>query len=185
MSFKVYRADIAELWKAEKTVCITVSLEVRRKDLCGIVDRGNALALASYVPRLAEKLGHYIMTSRGEVGYVEDRIIAFFTKPVSCKFEQCLPDEVNKYSWGQRIPGGHCMADPVIVARSARQLLRLAIKEKIDKIYLPIPGVNNGRLTVEDIKEALDVLKHSPKVCLVSSQPIEHPNIEMHEMTED
>jgi hypothetical protein len=119
------------------------------------------------------------MISKGQVGFLDDRIIAFFTKPHECKFERCLPDEVRRYSWGQKIPGGHCMADPAIVARSARQLLRLAIKEHIREIYLPIPGVMNGRLDVEDIREALDVLKNSSIVRLISKTDIEDSNIQM------
>ncbi|MDR1510263.1 MAG: hypothetical protein LBS53_11555 [Synergistaceae bacterium] len=179
MAFRVYRADIAELWKNNKTVCITVSLEVRKKDMSGIVDRGNALALAPYVPRLANKLGEFIVIGHGHVGFVDERIIAFFTKPEECKFERCLPDEVSKYNWGQKIPGGHCMAEPAIVARSARQLLRLAIKGHMKEIYLPLPGVMNGRLDVEDIREALDVLHFSSIVKLISNSEIHDDNIEM------
>jgi hypothetical protein len=185
MKFTVYRANIADLWKNGKIVCITVSLEVRRKDMNGIVDRGNALAMAPYVPGLARKLGEYIMISKGNVGFIHDRIIAFFTKPTECRFNLCLPDEVNKYSWGQTIPGGHCMADPVIVARSARQLLRMAIKEHLREVYLPIPGVSSGMLAVEDIREALDVLKYSSKVKLISNLDIEDPLIQMCDLPEE
>jgi hypothetical protein len=185
MTFKVYRADIVELWKKNKNVCITVSLETRPRDLAGIVDRGNALALASHIPKLAEKLGRYIVIGKGEVGFIGDRIIAFFTKPRECRFERCLPDEVHKYRWGQKIPGGHCMAEPYIVARSARQLLRLAIKEHLRGVYLPVPGVMNGRLDVEDIREALDVLKNSSVVKLVSNVDIEDDNIQMLDMDEE
>jgi len=179
MTFRVYRADIIELWKMKKNVCVTVSLEVRKKDVSGIVDRGNALALAPYIPRLAEKLGRYILISKGQVGFLEDNLIAFFTKPRECKFDRCLPDEVHRYNWGQKIPGGHCMAEPSIVARSARQLQRLAIKEHLREIYLPLPGVMNGRLDVEDIREALDVLKNSSVVKLISNHDIEDKNIQM------
>jgi hypothetical protein len=184
MAFRVYRADVVDLWKNNKTVCITVSLELRKKDISGVVDRGNALALASYVPRLANKLGEYIILGKGQVGFIDDHIIAFFTKPLECKFDHCLPDEVARYSWGQKIPGGHCMADPTIVARSARQLLRLAIKEHLSEIYLPVPGVMNGRLDVEDIREAMDVLKNSSIVKLISKTDIEDENIQMRDMDE-
>lgn len=185
MSFDVYRADIRDLWKRNKTVCITVSLEVRRKDFSGVVDRGNALALASQIPGLAVKLGEYIVISKGNVGFVDDRVIAFFTKPTSCNFELCLPDEVHKYSYGQKIPGGHCMADPVLVARSARQLLRLVIKERLQQVYLPIPGIENGRLEMDDIHEALDVLKNSSKVKLISNRDIDDPKIVMKDLSDN
>jgi hypothetical protein len=184
MQFRVYRADIVDLWKKNKNVCITVSLELRQKDMCGIVDRGNALSLAAYVPKLADKLGQYIMIGKGRVGFIDEHIIAFFTKPAMCKFSHCLPDEVYRYSWGQNIPGGHCMADPTIVARSARQLLRLAIKEHLRQIYLPVPGVMNGRLDVDDISEALDVLSNSSIVKLISKTDIEDPRVKMLDITE-
>jgi hypothetical protein len=179
MPFRVYRADIADLWKKNKTVCITVSLELRKKDMSGIVDRGNALALAPFVPMLAKRLGEFIILGKGEVGFVNERIIAFFTKPQECRFDRCLPDEVARYNWGQTIPGGHCMADPAIVARSARQLQRLVIKEHLREVYLPVPGVMNGRLDVEDIREALDVIKNSSIVKLISKRDIEDENIQM------
>ena len=179
MSLRVYLSDITELWEKGNTVCITVSLEVRRSDLNGIIDRSNAFDLAKRIPGLARKLGEYILIGKGEVGFIDERVIAFFTKPQICKFEQGLPTEIHKYSWGQKIPGGHCMADPVIVARSARQLLRLAVKERIRRIYLPIPGVGDGKLDVVDIKEALDVLEHSYIVRLISNRHIDDPMIEM------
>ena len=184
MAFRVYRADIVDLWKKNKTVCITVSLELRKKDMSGVVDRGSARALAPFVPDLAKKLGEFIIKGKGEVGFLDERIIAFFTKPREGKFHDCLPDLVGMYSWGQKIPGGHCMADPVIVARSARQLLRIAIKEHLHEIYLPVPGVMNGRLDVEDIREALDVLKLSSIVKLVSNINIEDESIEMLDLEE-
>ena len=76
------------------------------------------------------------------------------------------------------------MADPTIVARSARQLLRLVIKERLREVYLPVPGVMNGRLDVEDIREALDVLKYSSIVKLISNIDIEDENIEMLDLEE-
>jgi len=179
MRFRVYRADIVDLWKSNKTVCVTVSLELKKKDMSGVVDRGSAKALAPFVPNIAKKLGEFIVKGKGEVGFLDDRIIAFFTKPKEGKFHQCLPDLVGMYSWGQNIPGGHCMADPVIVARSARQLLRLVIKEHLHEVYLPVPGVMNGRLDVEDIREALDVLRLSSIVKMVSKIDIHDENVEM------
>lgn len=178
-SLRVYRADICDLWESGKTVCITVSLEVRRKDLCGVIDRSNALALARHIPGLARKLGEYIMIGKGEVGFIYERVIAFFTRPEMCRFERALPDEVHRYSWGQMVPGSHCMADPVTVARSARQLLRFVSRERLRRVYLPIPGVGDGKLDPEDIQEALDVLADSPTVTLISNRDIEDARVEM------
>lgn len=182
--FKVYRADIAKLWRLGHIVCIPVSLEVRHKDLCGIVDRGSSLAMASQIPGLAKKLGEFIMIGKGNIGFVCDRVIAFFTKPTECRFEYCIPEEISRYSWGQKIPGGHCMADPVIIERSARQLLRMVIKDRLKSVFLPIPGVDSGKLNVDDVTEALGVLRNSQKVRFISKEEIDDPNVEMHDLAE-
>ncbi|MDR1481241.1 MAG: hypothetical protein LBI74_01300 [Synergistaceae bacterium] len=182
MGFEVYRAEIVDLWQRQLNVCITVSLELRGKELNGVVDRGNARALAEHIPALASKLGRCILKGKGNVDFVQDKVIAFFTKPKSCKFERCLPDVVDRYRWDQQIPGGHCMADPVLVERSARQLLRLVIRERLELVYLPLPGVQNGRLDVAEIGDALKVLKNSSSVRLIANRDIDDPNIEMRDL---
>lgn len=182
--FKVYRADIVSLWRQGHIVCIPVSLEVRRRDLCGVVDRGSSLAMASVVPGLAKRLGEFIMVGKGNVGFVADRIIAFFTKPKEGRFEFCIPEEISHYSWGQMVPGSVCMADPVLIERSARQLLRMVIKDHLKAVYLPIPGVDSGKLSVIDVTEALGVLKNSQKVRFISNEEIDDPLVEMHDITD-
>lgn len=184
VTYKVYKADIADLWKQGHIVCIPVSLEVRRKDLCGIVDRGSSLAMASQVPGLAKKLGEYIMICKGNVGFVAERLIAFFSKPTECRFERCIPEEVTKYKWGQKIPGGHCMADPVLIERSARQLLRMVIKDHLKDVFLPIPGFDSGQLNVAEVAEALGVLRNSTKIKFISKEDIDDPLVEMHDIAE-
>lgn len=179
---RVYRADITTLWREGNIVCIPVSLEVRRRDLCGVVDRGSSLAMATIIPGLAKKLGEFIMISKGTVGFVADRVIAFFTKPKEGRFECCIPEEISHYSWGQMVPGGHCMADPVIIERSARQLLRMVIKERLKSVYLPVPGVDSGKLSVMDVTEALGVLRNSQKVRFISNEDIDDPLVEMHDL---
>ncbi len=176
---KVLNTDIVDLWKQGEIVCITVSLEVRYKEMVGIIDRGNALAMGHVIPGLASLLGHCILQKKGEVGYITERLIAFYTKPARDRFERGLADEIYRYNWGHKIPGSHCIADPVIVARSARQLLRLVDREKPKRVYLPVPGVGDGALDVEDIQEALDVLEREPRIILVSNRHIEGRGIEM------
>lgn len=182
--YKVYRADIVDVWKKGYIVCIPVSLEVRRRDLNGIVDRGSSLAMAAQIPGLGKKLGEYILISKGAVGFIADRVIAFFTKPTECRFERCIPEEVARYKWGQKIPGGHCIADPVLIERSARQLLRMVIKDHLTSVFLPIPGFDSGRLNVGDVAEALGVLRNSTKVRFIAKDYIDDPLIEMHEFAE-
>ena len=59
-----------------------------------------------------------------------------------------------------------------MVARSARQLLKLLDREKLERVYLPVPGVGDGGLEADDIAEALEVLDRDPRVVLVSIRPI-------------
>ena len=179
MRMKVLNADIVDLWKQGEIVCITLSLEVRYKEMVGIIDRGNALAMGRIIPGLASLVGHCILQKRGEVAYITERLIAFYTKPAWDRFERGLPDEIHRYNWGHKIPGSHCIADPVIVARSARQLLRLVDREKPKRVYLPVPGVGDGALDVEDIQEALQVLEKEPRIILVSNRRIEGKGIQM------
>jgi len=174
---KVEQRDIVELWRQGETVCVTVSLVFQRKDGSGVMDRGNALAMARACPDLPQKLGQCIQKGRGEVAFLAPRIIAFFTKPKTCPFELALPDVVHLYSWDSEVPGNHCRADPVMVARSARQLLKLLDREKLERVYLPVPGVGDGGLEADDIAEALEVLDRDPRVVLVSIRPI--PGMEM------
>ena len=176
---KVLNADIVDLWNRGETVCITVSLEVDYDKIIGFVDRGNALAMSRVVPDLPSLLGHATLQHRGEIGFVSQRLIAFYTKPAIDRFERCLPDEVWRYHWGQKIPGAHCVADPTIVARSARQLIRLIDRDRMRRVYLPVPAVGDGALQVDDIKEALDILIKEPRVILVSNQAIAGDDIEM------
>jgi len=53
------------------------------------------------------------------------------------------------------IPGFWCKADPSIIETSIDQLNDLITKFNLEKVYLPIPGVNNGQLKLEDIKPIL------------------------------
>lgn len=184
IEFKVYQANIADLWMNKHIVAMPVSLEVRHRDLCGIVDRGSSLEMASHIPGLAKKLGEFILTKKGNIGYVHDRLIAFFTKPAECRFERCIPSEVTKYKWGQKVPGGHCMADPVLIERSARQLLRMVIKDRIKEVFLPIPGFDSGQLGVSDVVEALGVLRNSSKIHFIAKEPIDDPYVVMHDISE-
>ena len=169
---RVFQRDIVELWRQGETVCITVSLTFQRKDGSGVMDRGNALAMARACPDLPRKLGQCIQKGRGEVAFLDPRIIAFFTKPRSCSFDRVLPDVAHLHRWDEEVPGNHCLADPEVTARSARQLLRLLDREGLKRVFLPVPGVGDGGLQTDDIGEALEVLARDPRVVLVSLNPI-------------
>ncbi len=176
---KIYKLDIVDLWNRGETICITVSLALSRKEGTGDVTRGNARAMAAFVPNLNKLLGDRIMKGKGEVGFVTDRIIAFFTKPREGDFDDVMPEVAHLYSFDQKVPGQHTRADPEIVSRSARQLIRLVEKENLPRVFLPLPGVSTGGLDVQDIGEALDLIEDHPKILLISNVPVHGKGIEM------
>jgi hypothetical protein len=75
---------------------------------------------------------------------------------------------------------------PVLTASQIRSLWQEAPptappcgREKPKRVYLPVPGVGDGALDVEDIQEALQVLEKEPRIILVSNRRIEGKGIQM------
>jgi len=54
-----------------------------------------------------------------------------------------------------------------IIKQSAYQLVHLIEKEKLQQVYLPLPGVGNGGLTFEQVSPVLEYLNKN-KVILVT-----------------
>jgi len=153
---KIIKADIVYLWHRGYTVCVTTNGFVK-KDGSAVMGRGNAKAMAEAVPELPVRLGSHIKKNGNNVGFIYDRIIAFPVKPVTGKYEQVLDKVKHLYAPGQVIPGFHCKADLEIIRRSALQLIAL-VRQNMLKVFLPLPGVGNGELRIDDIKEVLELL---------------------------
>jgi hypothetical protein len=53
-----------------------------------------------------------------------------------------------------------------IIKQSAYQLVHLIEKEKLQQVYLPLPGVGNGGLTFEQVSPVLEYLNKNKVILL-------------------
>ena len=158
---------MVSLWKNGNVVCVTTNGFVKKSGEA-VMGRGNALAMAQAIPELPKLLGSFIKKYTNRVGFIYNRSdINFPVKPSSGNYDDLLP-YIQKYKPTDiiNIPGFWCKADPSIIEISIDQLNDLITKFNLEKVYLPIPGVNNGQLKLEDIKPILK--KASSKVIYCS-----------------
>ena len=158
---------MVSLWKNGNVVCVTTNGFVKKSGEA-VMGRGNALAMAQAIPELPKLLGSFIKKYTNRVGFIYNRsVINFPVKPSSGNYDDLLP-YIQKYKPTDiiNIPGFWCKADPSIIETSIDQLNDLITKFNLEKVYLPIPGVNNGQLKLEDIKPILK--KASSKVIYCS-----------------
>ncbi len=154
----IVNVNIVELWRNGYIVCVTTNGYVKKNGQA-VMGRGNAKAMADVIPVLPKALGQHIVKNGNSVGFIYDRVIAFPVKPAQGSYNQVLNRVKHLYSPGQIVPGFHCKADPDIIKRSALQLVALINQSGIsEEIYLPLPGVGNGELKIQDIKNALKIL---------------------------
>jgi hypothetical protein len=153
----VIKANIVDLWKQGNIVCVTTNGFVKKSGEA-VMGRGNALAMAQAIPELPKVLGTFITKYGNRVGFIYNRsVINFPVKPVSGNYNDLLTHIQKRYKeTDTNIPGFWCKADQQIIETSINQLNDLIIKFKLEQIYLPIPGVNNGQLKLEDIRNILE-----------------------------
>lgn len=157
--------NVVDLWRQGKIVCITTNGFVK-KDGCGVLGRGNALAMAQALPVLPSLLGQFIKRYGHRVGFIFARsVISFPVKPVSGSFQDALPHLAKRFKETDIIPGFWCKADLDIIETSMKQLNDLVEKFKINEVWLPIPGVNNGQLKFEDVLPILERSLPQIKIC--------------------
>jgi len=123
---QIIKANIADLWKQNKIVCVTTNGFVK-KNYEAVMGRGNALAMAQTVPELPKLLGNFIIKYGNRVGFIYKRsIIAFPVKPATGTYENLLPHVKNRYKETDRnIPGFWLKADLNIIETSMEQLNNL------------------------------------------------------------
>lgn len=126
-----------DLWDfpAEYRV-ITVNPIINKHNLL-VMGRGVALQAAQRFPWLRATLAGYVRKWGNRVFILHhEKLITF---PV-------------KHHWREQ-------ADPVLIRRSAVQLVEVADKFQLRNVALPRPGCSNGRLLWEDVRPLLlDVL---------------------------
>jgi len=161
----IIKANIVDLHKNGKIVCITTNGFIKKNGQ-GVLGRGNALAMATYYPRLPSNLAAHIKQNGNCVGAIGKRIISFPVKPISGNYNQVLNKVRYMYKPDQIIPGYHCKASLELIERSMDQLIEFIKKFNLEEVYLPLPGTSNGELTLEDIKPIL--MKGSDKIIYCS-----------------
>jgi hypothetical protein len=134
------------LWEFDGTIAITTNGFVKRDRTC-VMGRGCAREAAARFPNLPSDLGRRIRSEGSHVfHFPEHRLITF---PV-------------KHNWWEA-------ADPGLIERSARELLKIIEVKKIkEAVYLPRPGCGNGRLKWEDVKKILSPILRSDQFHIVT-----------------
>lgn len=111
----------------------------RRKDGAAVMGRGCARQAKELLPGIDHKLGELL----GKYG---NRVLRLAALPDGSH----LGSFPVKHSWREA-------ADPQLIERSAHQLVELADRFQYRQIFLPRPGVGNGRLDyASDVKPILE-----------------------------
>jgi len=74
---QIIKANIADLWKQNKIVCVTTNGFVK-KNYEAVMGRGNALAMAQTVPELPKLLGNFIIKYGNRVGFIYKDLLLHF-----------------------------------------------------------------------------------------------------------
>ena len=152
----ILQANIVDLWRQNNIVCITTNGFVKKSGE-GVLGRGNALAMAKEIQELPKTLGDHIIKNGNVVGVIYNRVISFPVKPVTCEWDDALPHMQQKFKKGDEIAGFWCRAKLDIIENSLHQLINLLNYYKTSKdIYLPMPGVGNGDLSIKEVQPIIE-----------------------------
>ncbi|MDD4081758.1 MAG: hypothetical protein PHD05_00080 [Sphaerochaetaceae bacterium] len=162
----IQKLDIRQLWKQGEIVCVTTNGFIK-KNGDAVMGRGNAKAMADIIPRLPTFLALHIKKYGNVVGPIYQRVLAFPVKPIQGTREDALSHMKNNYGPNDVVPGFFCKAQINIIEKSMEQLNNIIVRysDKCPKVYLPIPGVNNGQINFEDIKSILE--RANPRIVFI------------------
>ena len=162
----IIKENIIDLWEQGKVVCITTNGFVK-KDGSAVMGRGNALAMSQTIPDLPKLLGQFIKKYGNRVGFIYQRsVIAFPVKPITGNYNDLLAHIQKRYKpTNINIPGFWCKANLNIIETSMNQLNELVKKFKLEEVYLPVPGVNNGQLKFTEVEPILMKGVKEIKIC--------------------
>ena len=133
-----------------------------------VMGRGIALKIANLVPGIKAQLGkllneegnvvHELIPNNKRMG-----LISFPVKPIKVKVNKARDNVVShardNYKVNQVAPGFHAIADIKIIAKSCRQLVKLADEMGMDNIILPFAGCGAGELDWEkDVRPIMESL---------------------------
>ncbi len=122
------------LWDFNGIHCVTTN-GFTKKDGRAVMGKGCALQAALKYPRLPILLGGILKQTGNHVYHFPDFNVITF--PV-------------KHAW-------YDLADPRLIVQSAHELMKwIGISDTMENIYLPQPGVGNGRLLWVDVKPLIE-----------------------------
>jgi hypothetical protein len=168
MGLNIHTNSITDLYKSNQIVCVTTN-GVLNKDGKNIMGKGNAGAMAKLLPFLPYKMGMFLKLYGHNVGFIWKGIISFPTKPEFGTIEDALPFYRDRYGNNPnvKVPGYWCKSSIDLVRKSMDQLNQLVTMYELSNVYLPIPGVGNGQLTMEEINPIL--LTSVPQIHLITN----------------
>jgi hypothetical protein len=168
MELKIITNSITDLYNANQIVCVTTN-GVINNDNKNVMGKGNAGAMAKLLPFLPYKMGMFLKLYGHNVGFIWKGIISFPTKPESGTFEDALPHYRERWSNNPnvKVPGYWCKSNIELIRKSMDQLNKLVMLYELSSVYLPIPGVGNGQLTMEEVKPIL--LTALPQIHLITN----------------
>lgn len=123
------------------TICVTTNGEVR-KNGNAVMGRGSA-EFARDTFKVDKLLGEYLTKYRNRAFYLG-------TYPYRGK-QISLATFPTKYTWRDK-------SDIQLIKESALQMMKIADKFELRKVYIPIPGCGKGQLKWSEVKNVLSVL---------------------------
>lgn len=169
---KEMKGDIWKFLHKVNAICIPINGWVRGG--LNAMEKGLALEAKEKFPGIDREIGHLIDTFELKVEIVKaaypenwkggeidklTRIVTFPTKPkfVICnKFKSNVVKHMkNSYKEGSKVPGYHSKSNLELIKKSSEELNTYIRYLKWTKVIVPKPGIGNGELKWEKVKDVL------------------------------
>lgn len=133
---KILKHDIIDIWKNGYWCGITTNGTIKKNNEC-VMGAGVAKLFKKQIPELPKKLGEHI--------YISGNTIAIFPEYKLFSFPV-------KHDWQEN-------ADIKLIKKSAHDLdwiVSIGELADVELMFLPFPGIGNGRLKKEDVLPILN-----------------------------
>ncbi len=175
---KIVNEDIwTHLNDGPSTIICFTSNGVVKKNGEGVMGKGNALEAATYFPSLPQKLGAMLSTHEN-IPFVWRGLSAsgtligsFPSKPAEmyvgseeeAEWRVCRHMR-GRFKYPTTVPGWACRSSLELIRNSASRMALIADRNNVSTVRIPFPGIGNGELTFDEVKEVLlEVLDDNPK----------------------
>jgi hypothetical protein len=139
MTFSTLVGNPYKTCEERDVICVTTNGEVK-KDGLAVMGQGTAKFARDTFQDIDVKLGKLLVEHGNRVFNLGTQI--FQGKPIRVV---AFP---TKHKWREN-------SDLALIKKSVRELVQLCDKFNLTKIYLPVPGGQNGKLKWSDVKPAL------------------------------